>query len=162
MKRENLFKQPTINQLKFKQLQKLLETIVEKIDDNLDVTKDIHLFHEIAGKDDFYNLYSFENYWRASEADEFINEILLPEAPKITNITLEEILQIIKKIGTGEIIFVRYYINLLTKNTQYPYVHDLIFWPNTLGYDLDIEAEKVAKIIFLNEKYLLLTFIYRI
>lgn len=151
MKRADLFKEPSINQIKFKQLEKLLKVIVEKIDADQDVSKEISSFHKVAEKNNFYELYSFENYWKSSDEEEFINEILIPEAPKIENITLDEILYIIQKFETGKIIFVSYYIDLLTKNTKYPYVHDIIFWPNTLGYDLHIEAKEVAKIIFLNE-----------
>lgn len=151
MKRKNLFEEPSIDPKKVEVLTALLDDIESKIASDIAVDTEIKDFLNIAGKPSFYAQNDFETYWKAISKEEFINDALTPSTPLIEALTKEEILFILNKISTSN--FADYYLQLLEKNTRYSYsLSDLIFWPNELGYDLNLEKEDMAEIIFKNKK----------
>lgn len=151
MNRQKLFEAPRINSINFMLLEGVLDRIELKIDHSENYEKEIEEFHKIAGKNDFYSTYNFENYWRSESKEAFLSEILIPEPPTIEDISYSEILTVLQKFEKGEIKFVSYYLKLLEKSTHYPQVHNLIFWPDSLGYDLHLSAESMADILLKNE-----------
>jgi hypothetical protein len=150
MLRTHLLTPPKIDPQKLKKLDPLISIVEEKLEDGLDVTAEMKAINEIANKKYQYGPEIIDRYWTAMSKEELMRQIAIPDPPEIPNITQEEIYEVIKL--QTETNYGVYYLNLLKYNTEYPHISDLIYWPNELGYDLNLSREEMARIIFENEQ----------
>ena len=152
MNRTLLFEVTSYDQSNYDEVSRLISEIEEKLEDGDDVSSEIARVHIFANKENKFNEDTFRNYWTAMSKEELIEEILTPSPPKIENISQEEILLTLTKMTKTDLAHSDYYLSLLRLNSSYTHgISDLIFWPNELGYDLQLSIEEQARIIFENE-----------
>lgn len=100
------------------------------------------------------NILQFDNYSCACSTEEVAIDLLMPEAPYVSNITLEELAELINEFEVLEQITIdheNYYLRLLKKSFGMD-VSDYIFWPNTKGMALDAGPIEIAKKIIEDSK----------
>lgn len=90
----------------------------------------------------------FKGYSAHSSTKQMAEEALMPEPPKVPNMTLEELIEIIELFSNPEIItgnYVEYYLELLEKSFSLSNISDYIYWSDQVGLDLDASAEQIAQ-----------------
>ncbi|MEO1438135.1 MAG: hypothetical protein AAFV80_21515 [Bacteroidota bacterium] len=130
-------------------MDRLIAVIEEKLAHQQSIDSELAQIHTLANKENTFYEATFQNYWSSISKAELIEAILRPHPPNIDNLTQEEILKILHKMTHTDIDHSTYYLNLLDQNLSYPYgISDLIYWPNQLGYPLDLSLEEMASILF--------------
>lgn len=75
----------------------------------------------------------FEKYYEHSSAEEMAAAALIPEPPAVPDMSLEELVQVVKLFSQEDIIegnYTDYYLKLLEKSLHLSDVSDYIFWPD--------------------------------
>ena len=153
MTRKEMFQVPSINTSNYELLSQLIDSIEEKLERGQTVHQELTQIHTLANKTNQYDANSFRNYWAAMSKEELIVEILTPSPPAIEHITREEVFWVLQAMTETALEHSSYYLELLEKNTPYTSaLSDLIYWPNELGYPLDLPLEEMARIIVENEE----------
>lgn len=153
MIRKELFQVPPIAASNYELVSQLIDVIEEKLERGQAVHPELAQIHTLANKTNQYTANSFRNYWAAISKEELIIEILTPSPPVIEHITREEVLWVLQAMTETALDHSSYYLALLEKNTPYTSaLSDLIYWPNELGYSLDLPLEEMARIIVENEE----------
>jgi hypothetical protein len=97
----------------------------------------------------------FEEYYEHSSAEEMAAAALIPEPPAVTDMSLEELVQVVKLFSQEDIIegnYTDYYLKLLEKSFHLSEVSDYIFWPDQHGLNLDATEEEIAAKIYIDSK----------
>ena len=153
MTRKEMFQVPSINTSNYELLSQLIDSIEEKLERGQTVHQELTQIHTLANKTNQYDANSFRNYWAAMSKEELIVEILTSSPPTIEHITREEVFWVLQAMTETALEHSSYYLELLEKNTPYTFaLSDLIYWPNELGYSLDLPLEEMARIIVENEE----------
>ncbi|MDR5586115.1 hypothetical protein [Clostridium aquiflavi] len=101
------------------------------------------------------NILEFDNYECACSIEEVAIDFLMPEAPYVSEITEEQLAELIQEFSTFEQITVNhenYYLRLLEKSFGLNDISDYIFWPNVKGMSLDAEPIEIARKIIEDSK----------
>ena len=101
------------------------------------------------------DILQFDNYSCACSTEEVAIDLLMPKAPYVPDITVEELAELINEFQVLEQITVDhedYYLRLLEKSFGMDDVSDYIFWPNTKGMALDAGPIEIAKKIVEDSK----------
>ncbi|WP_431911042.1 hypothetical protein [Nonomuraea jabiensis] len=75
-----------------------------------------------------YEPSDFAAYWESQDLEELARDAARPERPKVSDITREELAEIVRRIMEVDPES-DYYLRLLEANVLHPRVRDLIFWP---------------------------------
>lgn len=100
------------------------------------------------------DILQFEDYSCACDAEEMAMDLLMPEAPYVSDISVEELTELINEFQVLEQIAVEhenYYLRLLEKSFKMD-VSDYIFWPDTKGMSLDASPDEIAQKIIEDSK----------
>ncbi|MDH6279827.1 hypothetical protein M2280_001036 [Prescottella agglutinans] len=101
--------------------------------------REITAFNARTGHD--YAAHDFAEYGGSRTLAEFALEAARPARPRIADITTDELVEIVRRLLTGDPES-DYYLRLLEANVSHPRVSDLIFYPPTeLG---DASAEQIV------------------
>ena len=100
------------------------------------------------------DILQFNNYSCSCSTEEVAIDLLMPEAPYVPNITVEELTELVNEFQVLNQITAdheNYYLRLLEKSFGMA-VSDYIFWPNTKGMALDAGPIEIAKKIVEDSK----------
>ncbi|MEV1170894.1 hypothetical protein [Nonomuraea sp. NPDC049784] len=87
-----------------------------------------------------YEPFDFAAYWESQDLVELARDAARPERPKVSDITREELAEIVRRIMEVD---PDYYLRLLEANVLHPRVSNLIFWP--LEELQDATAEEIVE-----------------
>ncbi|GAA3601150.1 hypothetical protein GCM10022419_101700 [Nonomuraea rosea] len=75
-----------------------------------------------------YEPSDFAAYWESQRLEDFSRDAARPERPRVSDVTREELAEIVRRIMEADPDS-DYYLRLLEANVLHPRVSDLIFWP---------------------------------
>ncbi|HAA15350.1 MAG TPA: hypothetical protein DCE41_28095 [Cytophagales bacterium] len=87
----------------------------------------------------------FQNYWKAEDIEDFALHAAQPVPQKVTDITKEELVEVVQRISNADE-NVHFYLELLDQNLPHPRISNLIYWPNEEGLSDDVTAEQIVEI----------------
>lgn len=105
-----------------------IEHIESLLESKIGVKKEIEDFNKLTERD--YDEVFFKTYWNSISIEEFINQACNPQPKKDSNITKEELIELVKRIKDYETYAEEsdFYLELLEANVLMPDVPNLIFW----------------------------------
>lgn len=158
-----ILKLPVYDKSALPELIDLIDTLDELFDEHNSLDKFDDRYHEIKKiiheKSKRINQltkkeidpYIFEGHSSVSSTKEMAAMALIPEPPKITDITIEELTEIVGLFKDNEVVagnYVDYYLKLLKKSFSILNISDYIFWPNQIGLNLHTSDKEIAAKIF--------------
>lgn len=149
MDRTHLLEVPSINSIDRMVVADLVTVIEGKIEDGLPIDQELAEVHQFTNGQIKYDLSAFRDYWKSMSKEEFVTELLTPAPRIIPDLSEAEILIILTKMTQTDMDNSIYYLTLLAKNTTHTadFISNLVYWPNHLGYSLDLTLEAMAKIL---------------
>ncbi len=75
-----------------------------------------------------YGLHDFAEYWGSRDLADFVLEAARPAHPRVSDITRDELIEIVNRILAADP-ETDYYLRLLDANLPYPNIHGLIYYP---------------------------------
>ncbi len=139
---------PQVDEKLQKQVGNLIEDVADTNKTMSEREKALADLNQLLKPEKPYDFSRFQEYWAAESLEDVVLKITrrIPDV----DISHEELKTIMDKISKAE--NNDFYLDLLKKNFSYPNLSDLIYWPNQLGYDMDLPVEKMVDIIWEYEK----------
>ncbi|MFC9461495.1 hypothetical protein ACFWN5_21420 [Streptomyces sp. NPDC058430] len=130
---------PPVSRERLDELCSEIERIADLLASRPDAAKEaIAAFNAMTGHD--YDVLDFAEYDGSRSLEEFAREAARPARPVVSNLTRDELVEIIRKLLTASPES-DYYLRLLEVNVSHPRVSDLVFHPSD---DLkDASAEEI-------------------
>lgn len=125
--RSNLLLVPP-DSAKIERIRSIAERILNSIHSGNDPAKDIELIKEISGRD-HYDVDYFESLHSHSSIDEFAAEASLPVPVRVSDITREELIEIIRLAKDSKWPNDLYYSALFDLNVPMPGASNLLYYP---------------------------------
>jgi hypothetical protein len=78
------------------------------------------------------SLEDFNAVWESTSTLNFVQGLLTPQPQRLEDITEAELLELIRRVSSGEYseYLTHYWLSLLHHNVPHPAISDLIFWNN--------------------------------
>ncbi|MER6003844.1 bacteriocin immunity protein [Nonomuraea angiospora] len=119
---------PPVSQERQEQLGSEIDRIAELIETGrlIEAREAVAAFNRQTGHS--YEPSDFAAYWESQDLEEPARDAARPERPKVSDITREELAEIVRRIMEVDPDS-DYYLRLLEANVLHPRVSNLIFWP---------------------------------
>ncbi|MGV9386126.1 hypothetical protein ACWDRB_60695 [Nonomuraea sp. NPDC003707] len=130
---------PPVSQERQEQLGREIDRIAELIETGrlMEAREAVAAFNMQTGHT--YEPSDFAAYRESQDLDELARDAARPERPKVSDITREELAEIVRRIMEADPDS-DYYLRLLKANVLHPRVSNLIFWPPEELQDATAEA----------------------
>jgi hypothetical protein len=117
---------PVVSSARVEQLRTAILRIAELLESGADARAEIATFNEDTGHT--YSPYDFVTYSSWRNVEEFALEAARPAWPRVSDVTRDELVEIVRRIqAMGD--DAHYYLLVLETNTVRPGVSDLIYRP---------------------------------
>ncbi|MEV0622541.1 bacteriocin immunity protein [Nonomuraea sp. NPDC050404] len=129
---------PPVSQERQEQLGKEIDRIAELIETGrlMEAREAVTTFNMQTGHT--YEPSDFAAYWESQDLEGLARDAARPERLKVSDITREELAEIVRRIMNADPDS-DYYLRLLEANVLHPRVSDLIFWPPEESQDATAE-----------------------
>jgi hypothetical protein len=121
-----LLRPPTVEPARLAATCRAIERITGMIERGEPTDAVVAAFNEHCGHR--YLAADFAEYWASRSLGEFALEAARPVAPRIADITRDELAELVRRIQAADA-DTDYYLGLFIANVPHPEAADLIFWP---------------------------------